>query len=328
LTTKSKADASKTRSVVPWKLWVAVSSLLSIDLALLIVWTAVDPLLRQVHNFQKEPSQDPEEDVEIQPQLEHCKSQHHTVWLGIMYAYKGLQLVLGLFLAYETRSVKLKQINDSRLVGMAIYNVAILCMITAPVILVIGNQQNASYCFISLANLFCCYLSMALIFIPKITFIRQHAHDPREKEDDEKENAEQERKYRELLKINEDLQKKVAEKEQRLSLLKKFLADKKQKDRLRHVVVTEATTEEEPLNNNVAETKVPQEHDHLMSSHITTSSTADIVASSAPLSSQQTSAITDLERQASLRGITVLRGQVTPKQRPQGFGDEHVESYL
>ena len=52
---------------------------------------------------------------------------------------------------------------------------------------------------------------MALIFFPKITFIRQHAHDPREKEDDEKENAEQERKYRELLKINEDLQKKVAE---------------------------------------------------------------------------------------------------------------------
>ena len=45
-----------------------------------------------------------------------------------------------------------------------------------------------------------------------------------------------------------------------------FLADKKQKDR-RHVVVTEATTEEEPLNNNVAEAKIPQEHDHLMSSH-------------------------------------------------------------
>ena len=61
---------------------------------------------------------------------------------------------------------------------------------------------------------------------------------------------------------------------------------------------------------------------------LVTTSTADIVASSAPLSSHQTSAITDLERQASLRGITVLRGQVTPKQRPQGFGDEHVESYL
>ena len=57
-----------------------------------------------------------------------------------MYAYKGLQLILGLFLAYETRSVKLKQINDTRLVGMAIYNVVVLCMITAPVMLVIGNM--------------------------------------------------------------------------------------------------------------------------------------------------------------------------------------------
>lgn len=58
---------------------------------------------------------------------------------GIMYAYKGLQLVLGLFLAYETRSQKVKQINDSRLVGMATYNVVVLCMITAPVMLVIGK---------------------------------------------------------------------------------------------------------------------------------------------------------------------------------------------
>ena len=126
---------------MPWKLWAAVGSLLILDLVLLVTWSIVDPLRRQVHNFVKEPSSDPDVDVEIQPQLEHCKSTHHPVWLGIMYAYKGLQLVLGLFLAYETRSVKLKQINDSRLVGMAIYNVVILCLITAPVILVIGNHS-------------------------------------------------------------------------------------------------------------------------------------------------------------------------------------------
>jgi len=32
-----------------------------------------------------------------------------------------------------------RQINDSRLVGMAIYNVVVLCMITAPVMLVVGK---------------------------------------------------------------------------------------------------------------------------------------------------------------------------------------------
>ena len=61
---------------------------------------------------------------------------------GILYAYKGLQLVLGLFLAYETRSQKVQQINDSRLVGMATYNVVILCLITAPVMLVIGMVRG------------------------------------------------------------------------------------------------------------------------------------------------------------------------------------------
>ena len=74
-----------------------------------------------------------------------------------------------------------------------------------------GNQQNAAFCFVSLANIFCCFLSMALIFIPKVLFIRAHSHDPREKEDNERETAEQELRYRDLLKANEELQRKVAE---------------------------------------------------------------------------------------------------------------------
>lgn len=86
-----------------------------------------------------------------------------------MYGYKGLVLVFGLFLAYETRSVKVRQINDSRYVGMSIYNVVVLCLITAPVTLVIASQQDAAFAFVSLAIVFCCFLSMALIFIPKVS---------------------------------------------------------------------------------------------------------------------------------------------------------------
>ena len=52
---------------------------------------------------------------------------------------------------------------------------------------------------------------MALIFVPKLLFIRKHAHDPREKEEDEKNMLEQEKEYREVQKENEQLQKKLAE---------------------------------------------------------------------------------------------------------------------
>ena len=62
----------------------------------------------------------------------------------------------------------MKQINDSRLVGMSIYNVAVLCMITAPVTLVIADKPNATFAFVALANVFCCFLSMALVFVPKV----------------------------------------------------------------------------------------------------------------------------------------------------------------
>lgn len=91
-----------------------------------------------------------------------------TILSGLVYGFKGLILVFGLFLAYETRSIKVKQINDSRYVGMSIYNVVVLCLITAPVGMVIASQQDASFAFVALAVIFCCFLSMLLIFVPKV----------------------------------------------------------------------------------------------------------------------------------------------------------------
>ena len=61
--------------------------------------------------------------VQIQPCIEHCEA--NFIWYGILFGYKGLLLLFGLFLSYETRSVKVKQLNDSRLVGMSIYNVVV-----------------------------------------------------------------------------------------------------------------------------------------------------------------------------------------------------------
>lgn len=47
------------------------------------------------------------------------------LFTGVVYGYKGLLLLLGIFLAYETKSISTEKINDHRAVGMAIYNVAV-----------------------------------------------------------------------------------------------------------------------------------------------------------------------------------------------------------
>lgn len=52
----------------------------------------------------------------------------------MVFGYKGVLLLFGLLLAYETRSVKIKQVNDSRFVGMSIYNVVVSTCVCASVL--------------------------------------------------------------------------------------------------------------------------------------------------------------------------------------------------
>nr|XP_021201716.2 gamma-aminobutyric acid type B receptor subunit 1 isoform X1 [Helicoverpa armigera] len=226
-TTKPKVETKKKR-IHGWKLYTMVGGLLVVDVALLTAWQLRDPLERRVETFPLEAPRHHDDDVHIRPELEHCESKHNTVWLGVMYGYKGLVLVFGLFLAYETRSVKVRQINDSRYVGMSIYNVVVLCLITAPVTLVIASQQDAAFAFVSLAIVFCCFLSMALIFIPKVIEVIRH---PTERAESGRGSGSgsapaDEERYRELVKENEELQKLIAQKEERIRVLKQKLAER------------------------------------------------------------------------------------------------------
>ncbi|XP_056642888.1 gamma-aminobutyric acid type B receptor subunit 1 isoform X1 [Diorhabda sublineata] len=228
-TTKAKSDPKvRMKKVQPWKLYSMVSGLLTIDFIIMISWQLLDPLQRRIEIFPLEPPVSALDDAQIRPELEHCESQHNNVWLSVIYAYKGLVLIFGLFLAYETRSMKVKQINDSRYVGMSIYNVVILCLITAPVTMVIASQQDASYAFVALAIVFCCFLSMALIFVPKVIEVIRHPKDKAESKynPDPGLSKEEEEKYQKLLSENEGLQRLIAQKEEKIKILKERLAEK------------------------------------------------------------------------------------------------------
>ncbi|XP_006611610.1 gamma-aminobutyric acid type B receptor subunit 1 isoform X2 [Apis laboriosa] len=227
LTTKTKADQAK-KKIQPWKLYTMVSGLLAVDIVLLVCWQVLDPLQRKMETFPLEQPPFGDDDARIRPELEHCESTHNNIWLGLIYSYKGIILVFGLFLAYETRSIKVKQINDSRYVGMSIYNVVVLCLITAPVTMVIASQQDASFAFVALAIIFCCFLSMALIFVPKVIEVIRHPKDKAESKynTDVGMSKEDEEKYHKLLSENAELQKLIAVKEEKIKFLKQTLAER------------------------------------------------------------------------------------------------------
>ncbi|CAN8020607.1 unnamed protein product [Ixodes persulcatus] len=230
ITTMSKSESKglSFQKVESWKLYGMVGAMVLIDAVILTAWQLVDPMKRELEIFPLENPEMSDEDIKIEPALEHCESKNHAIWLGVMYSYKGLLLIFGIFLAYETRSVKIKQLNDSRLVGMSIYNVVVLCLITAPVTLVIGSQQDATFAFVALAIIFCSFLSMALIFVPKIIELVRR---PRERADvrslmDTITSKEEEERHQRLLAENEDLKKQIAEKEEQIQLLNQKLQER------------------------------------------------------------------------------------------------------
>ncbi|KAK3778099.1 hypothetical protein RRG08_056420 [Elysia crispata] len=67
-----------------------------------------------------------------------------------MFGYKGILLIFGIFLAYQTQSVRLKQV---------------LCVITDPIALISSNQEKATFDLVSLAIVLCSLLSVDPIIV-------------------------------------------------------------------------------------------------------------------------------------------------------------------
>lgn len=102
-----------------YKLFMVVFILLTFDVCILVVWQYFDPFYRETNNgtiIQDSGN----EDVIIVPEMEHCQSKSMTIFLGIIYVYKGLLMAFGCFLAWETRHVSIPALNDSKYIGLSV----------------------------------------------------------------------------------------------------------------------------------------------------------------------------------------------------------------
>ncbi|XP_023250641.1 gamma-aminobutyric acid type B receptor subunit 1-like isoform X1 [Seriola lalandi dorsalis] len=251
-TKKDEKKDKRKQHLEPWKLYATVGVLLGIDVLSLMIWQIVDPLHITVEKFTREAPKG-DLDVLIQPLLEHCSSEKMNTWLGVVYGYKGLLLLLGIFLAYETKSISTEKINDHRAVGMAIYNVAVLCMITAPVTMILSSQQDASFAFASLAIVFSVYITLVVLFVPKMRRLITRGEWQSDAQETMKTgsstNNNDEEKSRQLERENKELQKIIQEKEERVSELRNQLSERQAlRSRRRASTVTNQNHSPPPLS--------------------------------------------------------------------------------
>lgn len=78
-------------------------------------------------------------------------------------------LVFGAVLAWQTRQVKMLAVNDSKLIGLAIYNVAIFATIGAAITSIVYDRPDAFFGLTSVFIIFPTTVTVCLIFVPKVS---------------------------------------------------------------------------------------------------------------------------------------------------------------
>lgn len=103
-------------------------------------------------------------------QLTKCTSHYLDKWTGILYVYKGLMLVFGVYMAWETRNVKIPALNDARYIGMNVYNVVIMSVLVVTISNILSHQPTLAYIMESSFMLVSTTTILCLLFVPKVIF--------------------------------------------------------------------------------------------------------------------------------------------------------------
>ncbi|XP_011878481.1 PREDICTED: uncharacterized protein LOC105567862 isoform X2 [Vollenhovia emeryi] len=103
--TRSRSGVVKNKLLQDTQLIFLICMLLVIDVVVVTLWVILDPMQRHLQNLTLEISPQ-DRGVVYQPQVEVCRSQHTNGWLSALYVYKGLLLVVGVYMAWETRELQ------------------------------------------------------------------------------------------------------------------------------------------------------------------------------------------------------------------------------
>jgi multiple sugar transport system substrate-binding protein len=129
--------------------------LLAIELVILIVWTAYDPL-KMMDKLITAGTQ----------RVTRCNSKHWTPFWIAFLGYKVLLVLFGVFVTFQTRGIY-KFYRESRQLSWCLYNACLLAAVCAPLLFYL-NDPTAWFLVQSVGILLLCVFFVSALFIPKI----------------------------------------------------------------------------------------------------------------------------------------------------------------
>ncbi|XP_072030367.1 gamma-aminobutyric acid type B receptor subunit 2-like [Amphiura filiformis] len=153
-----------------------VFAFFGIDVVVLILWQILDPMYVKETEIYDDHIHETKVSELIQSYIDECTSNHFTYWIISLYVYKGLLLIFGTFLAWETRKVTIPALNDSKMIGICVYNTVVLCILGVSVSYQITNDPQTLFIFTSSIIILCVTAPLLLLFVPKVIVVYNYPH--------------------------------------------------------------------------------------------------------------------------------------------------------
>lgn len=99
-----------------------------------------------------------------------CKSKHYLTWVLSFCGMKGVFLIFGVFLAWETRNVHYLALNDSKNIGLAVYNIFMFSCLALVIEFVVTYLPLATLVGRSI-TLVGTTSTICFLFVPKVRHI-------------------------------------------------------------------------------------------------------------------------------------------------------------
>ncbi|VDM43121.1 unnamed protein product [Toxocara canis] len=152
------------KAIKDYKLFFFVGLIALLDVFTLTLWAVISPFSFSVIQLATIYM----ENKVIAPEIERCYSDESVVFEAIIFGTKGLLMILGCFLAWETRHVNVAALNDSKYIGMSVYNVVVMCTLGLSLAFILQDRVDEAYALTTFFIIFCTTLTLCLVFVPKM----------------------------------------------------------------------------------------------------------------------------------------------------------------
>ena len=100
-----------------------------------------------------------------------CKSDASDYWVPVLLAYKGLFLIVGLWLAATTYRVKIKELRDSKLIVACVISISLVSMVLTLITFLLPTSPNERYGVIGSFILVLLTSVLFLLFVTRVSCV-------------------------------------------------------------------------------------------------------------------------------------------------------------